>query len=224
MYRHRFSVDVLPTKQKTWTRKRHNIIYAIYKLLPLLKKKIYFDVGANIGTHAWLCEKFDITTYCFEPNPELLEHIKTNGNPKEIFNCGLSDVNGIGYMDKNQASVGNSVYKIKDTNLRKIDLRRLDDIDVPGPGVIKYDVEGHEVQALSGSKDTVNESAPWIVIEHKYNREAIEEYLRDLDYKLHTDWATDSIWHRRDNPIPIEKLQIPSLDKDLRNVKIEDWL
>ncbi len=57
---------------------------------------------------------------------------------------------------------------------------------IPEPDVIKMDIEGSEYLALDGAKDTISRKRPLILIEiHSiFNMYKVEEFLRDLDYKL----------------------------------------
>lgn len=223
IYKKTFSVDILPPKKKTWAKERGNIIYAIAKLLPLLEKKIYFDIGANVGIHAWLCNELDVDVYCFEPNKELIKFIKANSKPKTIYNFGLSDSNCFGYLETNKQSVSNGVHKQKTGKTVEVVLKKLDDLDLPTPGMVKFDVEGHEASAILGSKDTLKKCFPWVIVEHKHHNPDTECYLKDLNYEKHSIWPKDTIWHHPNNKIPTDSVGLPKLDKDLRKYKLHEW-
>jgi FkbM family methyltransferase len=223
IYTTTFSVDILPPKNKTWAKERGNIIYAIAKLLPLLQKKIYFDIGANVGIHAWLCNKLGVDVYCFEPNKDLIKFIEVNSKPKAIYNFGISDSNCIGYLETNKQSVSNSVHRQETPKTKKVLLKKLDDLDLPAPGMVKFDVEGHEASAIQGSKDTLKKFCPWIVVEHKYHDINTEHYLKELNYEKHSIWPKDTIWHHPNNRIPIDSVELPKLDKDLRKYDLDGW-
>jgi len=222
LYQNIFHIDY-KHPNKTWTKHRHTITYALAKLLPLLKTKTYFDIGANIGIHAWLCNQFDIDVYCFEPNSALNKYIQLNSKPKQLFNIAVGDYNGTGYYTKKIDSTGNHITKNENANSMTINIKKLDDIILPPPGIIKFDVEGHETSAIKGASTTIVKFYPWIIVEDKFNKENIDKTLIELNYTKHSQWRKDSIWHHNYNQIPIDTITVPSIAKDLRKLSPKDW-
>jgi FkbM family methyltransferase len=222
LYQNIFHRDCEDPK-KTWTKNRHNVTYAIGMLLPLLTTKTYFDVGANIGVHAWLCNQFDVDVYCFEPNPALNKYIRWNSRPKQLFNVAVGDYNGTAHFTTKTQSPGNHVIKNKSADSTTVDIRKIDDMTLPPPGMIKFDVEGHETSAIKGASATITKFHPWIVVEDKFTRAEVHTALTELDYTKHSQWTKDSIWHHRNNPITVETMVLPPIDRDLRKLSPKDW-
>jgi len=212
LYQHIFHFDV-QHPSKTWFKQRHNIIYGIAKLLPLLKTKRYFDVGANIGIHAWLCNQFNVDVFCFEPNSALNRYIELNAKPNKIFNVAIGDYNGTAYLEQKEQSSGNQITQIQTIDNLKVDVKKIDDIVLPPPGIIKFDVEGHEPSAINGASNTIKKFYPWIIVEDKFNKTEIDNTLIKLNYKKHSQWTKDSIWHHDNNLIPIKTITPQLLTK-----------
>jgi FkbM family methyltransferase len=142
----------------------------------IVKGKVFFDVGANIGAYTLSLAKEAQRIYAFEPEKlsysSLVDSLKLNQitnvlaykialadrNQKEIplyiniANRGLSSLK-VHYPEGEQtvASVTLDSF-IKTHKIRKI-------------GLIKIDVEGSELDVLEGAKDTLLEIGPPILIE-----------------------------------------------------------
>ena len=81
---------------------------------------------------------------------------------------------------------------------REFPVRRLDDLDLPDPDLVKIDVEGHEAAVLRGGRQRLGRSRPLIVLESWYLRDRVEpmleplRMLRDLGYGLYRlRWQTE---------------------------------
>ena len=143
-----------------------------------MKKKQFIDVGANIGNHTnGLCSYFS-NCHAFEPNPRTFQLLKANmtGKPNVICHqLALSNCSGEAsfHQDSNNSGksrvIDMSQFNAQNNNndLIKIKTMRLDDIinkhsDV---GLIKIDVEGHELKVLEGAVEILKKQRPFIMIE-----------------------------------------------------------
>ena len=133
------------------------------------KKRIFIDVGANIGNHSIFYSKYFKKILSFEPskisfkvlslNVENLKNIK-------IFNFGLSNISkkfyfddkatknvaGLKFKKKGKIPVKAEVFDKKFKELKNIDL-------------VKIDVEGHELNVIEGMKKTLKNNSPLLIIE-----------------------------------------------------------
>jgi FkbM family methyltransferase len=144
-----------------------------------LKNCIVLDIGANIGNHSHAIKYFsnDCTIYSFEPLEANYNVLKNNAKStvnrfvtdnleKENFITSFWGNDNLGYTGLSEN--GQSCKNIT-----------IDSMFFPRQvGLIKIDVEGHELQALKGAFETIGENLPCIIAEHHTN----EEYLRVLDY------------------------------------------
>ena len=136
-------------------------------------KGIFLDIGANAGKYSVkLGNQYpDSTIYSFEPNPTtfgiLSKNIRLNELTSRIklFNIGLSDTESILSFDSINQNTGLSRI-IKDEKsfqgtIQKVIVKSLDliaDQNNIGPkkiDLIKIDVEGHELEVITGGKNTL---------------------------------------------------------------------
>lgn len=164
--------------------------------------KVVLDIGANIGNHSiFLAEKFK-KVYAFEPNPITYEVLKINSTyvaeHKNVipFNFGLSDAEGSLPFNVNPANIGGSgIINRNNRNVNDsifIDVKTLDKFDElkdVSVALIKIDVEGHELNALRGAKDTISRDMPAILFEQSA-AEIIDgssptiKYLDEIGYEF----------------------------------------
>jgi FkbM family methyltransferase len=130
------------------------------------------DVGANIG-HMTSLLAYAVggrgRVIAFEPHPDTFALLRRNttewsalaGWPTiEIRQVGLSDRNGIATLATDVYDINQGAPSLEPRGERgetmdehSVQVQRLDDIlnDAAGVGVMKLDIEGHELQALHGA-------------------------------------------------------------------------
>jgi len=154
------------------------------------------DVGASIGDHTvtyaqWVGK--DGMVAAFEVNPRAyvcLQH-NTKDLPQVLpIKTGLSDVDGkvtLVELDNSGAT-----YLSDGKSKTKVPVTTLDSYEFKSVDFIKIDVEGYEVKVLDGSRKTIEESRPVMLVE--VNRHALEragtsaerlfEVLAELGYSM----------------------------------------
>jgi len=158
------------------------------------KNSIILDIGANIGNHSiyWAKKTDAKRIYSFEPVHDtfkiLKKNIEINGliDKVKIFNIGLSDekINGsiTNYFPDNIGAT-----QIKQDSNGNLLLDKLDNIKLGEDTIdfIKIDVEGHELYALQGARETLITFKPIIFIEiFEVNQIKVHEFLENLGYRL----------------------------------------
>ena len=152
-----------------------------------LDPKIVFDVGANIGTYSKLfLEKTLADVYAFEPLPEsyksLLQLKKNYAERFFAFNYALGNVAtsmpllynmGIDGLASLSLEINDIPYVGKNNvNSVKVDVRTLDDVfleirnfnQLEGIDILKIDVEGFEMEVISGAKSMLEKCPPKAII------------------------------------------------------------
>lgn len=154
------------------------------------------DIGASIGDHTvtyaqWVGK--DGMVAAFEPNPKAyacLQH-NTKDLPQVLpVKSGLSDTDGKAVLIELDNS--GATYLTCGKSKIKVPVTTLDSYEFKSVDFIKIDVEGYEVKVLEGSRKTIEESRPVMLIE--VNRQALEragasaerlfEVLAELGYSM----------------------------------------
>ncbi|MFZ2739258.1 MAG: FkbM family methyltransferase [Burkholderiaceae bacterium] len=157
---------------------------------------IAVDVGANIGNHSlYFSEHFE-QVVSLEPNPRVFEllcfNVKLRGNIQP-FNIGASDTGGemaLSFSPGNWGG-GQLVGGSQDqSNTFSVTVKRLDELDALASrsvGLIKIDVEGHELPVLKGAIKLLLRSRPGILFEQQpadiaQGSSAVVDWLKSNGY------------------------------------------
>lgn len=125
------------------------------------------DVGANVGLWAKpLTRKFD-RVIAFEPLRQVYTCLERNvaGLPVDINRFALGSVNSTVEMVYDSENTGGSF--VSEVGTGSIEIKRLDDLDLPKFGLLKIDCERHELEVLKGAMDTILKYKPIIVCEQQ---------------------------------------------------------
>jgi FkbM family methyltransferase len=175
---------------------------AIQRTIQKTRRRVAWDIGANVGNHSLFFSKLFTKVYCFEPSPDIVERLRTNIALNNIDNAfvldyGLADRNanaeyfrgqngneGQGSFVGKDGQVADSVFSIRigDDAFKEIGDAQLD--------FIKIDVEGFELEVLSGLRATLATQRPLVLFEWiaESRSKVTPEGLRELfpkGYTLH---------------------------------------
>ena len=157
--------------------------------------QVIFDCGAAQGDTLVLFRALypNSEIHSFESESENIEMIKNNIELNNIKNAIINEA--FLYSDSKKHFMDLSTFKINDNKqengVRKIQTLALDDYvknnDISNIGLIKFDIEGGEQDALIGAIETIKAQKPllYIPIYHlPSDIYAIPEYLRKLDMPM----------------------------------------
>lgn len=157
----------------------------------------YVDVGANLGLHALFARSLvgaNGRIVAVEPDPQSMFYLLKNISPYEnVLPCAiaigdqsrLSTIN-LDLATARTTSLGDATWAIDKSSRRTLFCAEatidqlLEAADIK-PDVIKIDIEGHEIMALSGMRAVARVARPLIIIEVR------REHLQDAEA-----WATQS--------------------------------
>ena len=167
------------------------------------------DVGVYRGVYSYEMSKYSKIVHSFEPNPILLSHIEKNLKKiiKNInfYNYALSDKvslvplrvpirnknynksNYEEYFQMGRASI-HSKNKFNDFELFNVESQKLDNFNFTNKiSFIKIDVEGHEMEVIKGSEETIKSNKPILLveIEEQYTKKNVNDtlgYINSLGY------------------------------------------
>lgn len=164
---------------------------------------VFLDVGSNWGYYAlWLASRTGFTgrVHAFEPLPASFRDLKNLAKRADLgdqFVChdfALSDQAGecrIAVPD----GLHSGLAKLSLTGERA-SRRRLDDLDLGSPRVVKIDAEDHEWEVLAGGKELISKAKPFIVFESFWGRQDAEAqrrpfvFLAEKNYRFfHPCWV-----------------------------------
>lgn len=163
----------------------------------------FYDVGANWGYFTWLAAttlRFKGTVYCFETAPALVAELERVRNGArfahvEIMPFGLSDRDENVPVPKGQSGLQGADSGISRRN-GKPAVRRLDDLGLPPPDLVRIDGSHHARAALEGGSATVRAHRPAILFECREagceDMHILFDLLRDNEYLFHVVHRTET--------------------------------
>ncbi|MBK1882471.1 FkbM family methyltransferase [Luteolibacter pohnpeiensis] len=161
-----------------------------------------YDIGANAGLAALYMHSIfpKAKIYGFEPGKAEFENAKLNytqNNLGVIYPIGAGDENGSAVFYASEARSGGQGFAPseefkKDATTYTVQLWRLDDYIVDGnlplPDLIKMDIEGFEVKALTGMDKALSHAKAIILETHGEELHAgVIKKLSEFGYKTITD-------------------------------------
>lgn len=137
------------------------------------------DVGAHVGIFTCAFAKRFERVLAFEPIPETRECLAANVPENvTIMPYAVGDhAEQVKMVRAKKASGGSFVYneataavvngQVPAHRFRDVEMRPLDSFDIEGVGLIKLDVQGLELQALMGARETLLRCRPVVLVEEK---------------------------------------------------------
>lgn len=129
--------------------------------------KVLVDVGANIGAYAIRAAKQGMSVYAFEPSPANRAFLRRNFdlNPGverniTVVEDALGDADATGTLSDDGLS-----SRLESADGYTVSIRTLDSFKLPQIDLMKVDVEGYELNVLSGAKETLRMLRPTILLE-----------------------------------------------------------
>lgn len=154
------------------------------------------DVGANLGlwskplcklfNHVISFEPLDFAFECLEENTKG-ENITLNqfalGNTNDKIDMIVTDLNtGRSHVDVNSLGKGS------------IEIKKMDNLNLPYFSFIKLDCEGYEAEVLKGGMDTIKEYKPVIVTEDHNAVSETQDILVSLGLKKVYSFKKDHLY------------------------------
>lgn len=176
---------LVPLRLKIFHRAIYNYYFGSEPELRLLRHlcdpdRAAIDVGAHMGIYTFFLKAHSSSCFAVEPIPELREILyQSFGRGITILPFALSDQEGTATLRipviSNNKDRGRATIEAKnDLNTHphqdiEIERKRLDSLEFPPIGIIKIDVEGHELAVLKGSRKLLERDHPVIIVEAPKN-------------------------------------------------------
>lgn len=149
----------------------------------VMRDRIVLDIGANIGNHSiYFSVICGAKVVAMEPNRENYAVLLRNSVGKNIIpmNVLAGDGGGYGEVSVNPSNMGMCKYS-KNDNSDMLSIR-IDNLGLSEVSLIKIDVEGMELDVLSGAEKTIAKYSPAIMIEIDNNKNDILKFLESRNY------------------------------------------
>ncbi len=136
---------------------------------------VFYDIGSNWGhvsLHAASLPGFTGEIHAFEPMPatfpDLVKTVKQAGLEATVscHHYALSDTNEPGYMTLPDGIHSGNATLSMDTKGVRTERKKLDDLHISPPNILKVDAEGHEPNVFGGGKQMLAEHTPYIIFEN----------------------------------------------------------
>lgn len=157
--------------------------------------RVSVDIGADVGEFTIGMLVSSRSVIAFEPRPaqahDLASMFDAVGVPVKVESVALSDKPGVTTMRVVKSEPGRSTIDT-DNVLSDVSggavtsigvpVKRLDDLHLDDIGLIKIDVEGHELAVLLGATDTLTRNKPVLVVEaeERHHPNAVAEITKLL--------------------------------------------
>lgn len=164
-------------------------------LIPYVENKnIMIQAGGNCGFVLNGFVEYFNTIYTFEPDPinfYCLNQNITSPNVIKIQGCLGNNTNPVNIQPLIAEGIAHDIGGTHVSGPGLIPVFRIDDLNLPECNLIQLDVEGYELEALSGAIETIKKNKPVLCIEffeswlNRYNTSSnqILDLLDNLGYK-----------------------------------------
>ena len=160
------------------------------------KWRTALDIGSHVGF--WtkdLSQKFE-TVHAFEPTQKNIECFKKNIITENVtlhpYAVGEKEC----FVTMKQKVENSGSCVVKSTNLEQgIEMKTIDSFNFENVDYIKLDIQGYELLALHGAKNTILKYKPIINIEQKAGTStAAQEYLKTLGAKIISKYEKEVVF------------------------------
>jgi FkbM family methyltransferase len=158
-------------------------------------ESLVLDVGANIGIYTLLAAKRGAYVIAIEPDPNnviaLRRHIELNGfaDSVTVLEMAATDRSQLLTLYRYPENSGGSTLFGKGEGI-VVEGRTIDSLDLPPVEVCKMDIEGAEVLALRGAKDTLARSPNLKLLIECYRQHSNTQQMLSF---LHQEFASVSV-------------------------------
>lgn len=155
-------------------------------------KRVALQAGGNVGVWPMeLARRFE-EVYTFEPDPlnfKCLKHNVRHLDNVRIEECGLGNIEAYAKVERQVGNCGASALVTTIDKSDAVRIRTIDSLELDVCDLLQLDVEGFELFALQGARETINRCSPLIVLELKglgkrygYTDYEVETFLRGMRY------------------------------------------
>lgn len=170
------------------------------------RRRVAVQAGGNLGLFPKrLAEEFE-AVYTFEPDPELFVHMTRNAPERNIvrFQAALGlNRSSVSMSGRRRDSSGRAAHEglthVAGPGI--IPQVRLDDLSLGNVDLIYLDIEGYEMDALLGAKETVARCRPVIAVEindncrhYNVSPDQLRGWIKSHNYERRISMNSDEVY------------------------------
>ena len=152
------------------------------------EKKVVVQAGGNAGYYVKQYAKIFECVYTFEPDPVNFYCLNANVTDSNVikFQSCLGNAKSCVGLNKTTPDTGSTHV----SGIGFLPIIKIDELNLDFCNLIHLDIEGYELFALEGAKETIEKFKPVIALEYhdawakRYGTtfKQIEDFLKDLNY------------------------------------------
>ena len=177
-----------------------------YALLPA-RRRCAVCAGANVGIMPRIYAQYFERVHAFEPDPLNFYCLTMNMLTAPVRTHVTVHALGLGqraadahlYHDVENCGASYVGFHVTEDSF-PVQLMPLDDLELVDVDLLQLDVEGMELPALLGARETIVRCRPWIVVEVKHQArynwtvEEMELWLRERGYEFSAQHRNDRVY------------------------------
>ena len=175
-------------------------------VMPYVKdKNIMVQAGGNCGLILDTFTNYFNNIYTFEPDPinfYCLNHNVTSDKVTKIQSCIGNSNNPLKIQHLVRDDYPKDIGGVQINGIGLTPCFKIDQLNLPDCNLIQLDVEGYEVDAILGAKNTIEKYKPVLCIEFcdkwlkRYNNNVskLSQLLKKLNYKEVDSYGVDKIF------------------------------
>jgi FkbM family methyltransferase len=151
------------------------------------------DVGANLGIYTEILRHCSRQVVAVEPHPAMAQHLRRAfSRGVRVVEAALSDTPGRGSIRVPvirgcQVDTRGSLQPVANVEFQtvclEVEVLTLDSMDLDDVGFVKIDVEGHELEVVTGGSKLLRASRPRLLVEleERHRSGCVEQMVRKLE-------------------------------------------
>jgi len=156
--------------------------------------RVAIQAGGHVGIYPRKLAKVFTTIHTFEPDNDCFDCLVENVSHVNSYNMALGDQNKEAYLQRYKLSGWSKIVKY---GIQPVQMITLDSMKLMCCDFLMLDLEGYELQALSGATELIKKCSPVIQLEvHTENINRYDDYMSSIGYEAVHRVSKDTVYIR----------------------------